>query len=285
MDTLTLIAIGVIVVVIAYAVYAANKAGGRRTDALKVLAPQLGLTFVGDFAPTSAQAATGDPRDAFDALRATFGDFRRFQGSMHPRLFNWMRGEHDDGAVGVFDYHEPDNPRTTANTVTLAWFDRSSLTLPSFVLTPIPGRHVVPVATAAHAAISAIAAARHADVPVSIPTHPGFEDHYLLRGEDEAALKGVFTERVLGFFGDNPGWMIEGCGTRLLMNRLTADEVRAYWRGRHPPNDVREIAAGVSAFRDGTLGKQLMAMPGVPPEGLRSFLTDASAVAALFRTA
>lgn len=95
MSTLALVAVGVIVVFIAYAVYASIQAGRKRTTDLQALAPQLGLSFIGEFSPTSGAPATGNPQNAFEALRAELGDFRRFQGSMQPRLANWMRGEKD----------------------------------------------------------------------------------------------------------------------------------------------------------------------------------------------
>jgi hypothetical protein len=109
-----------------------------RTSALKALAPQLGLTFVGDFAPTSTANATGDPRDDFEALRAAFADFRRFQGSMRPRLWNWMRGERDGASVNLLDYDEGQTRRAVGNTRTLAWIDDPSLKLPPFRLVAIP---------------------------------------------------------------------------------------------------------------------------------------------------
>ena len=61
MDSFTLVAVVVVVAFIAYAVYTSIQAGRARTSELKGLAPQLGLAFVGDFAPTSAANAT--PRE------------------------------------------------------------------------------------------------------------------------------------------------------------------------------------------------------------------------------
>jgi hypothetical protein len=141
MDSFTLVAVVVVVAFIAYAVYTSIQAGRARTSELKTLAPQLGLTFVGDFAPTSAANATGDPRHDFEALRAAFGDFRRFQGSMRPRLWNWMRGERDGASISLFDYDEGHTERDISRIQTLAWIDDPSLKLPPFSLVPIPGRY------------------------------------------------------------------------------------------------------------------------------------------------
>jgi len=233
-DTLTLVAVVVVVAFLAYAVYASIQAVRARTVALTALAPELGLAFVGEFAPTSASAATGNPQDDFEAPRAAFGDFRRFQGSMRPRLWNWMRGDRDGSSIGLFDYDEGPNQRNTPRIHTLAWIEHPSLKLPSFALVPIPGRYVRTLARITQAAASLIGNTRHPDRDIEIPTHPEFDNQYLLRGQDEPALRRVFTDSVLLFFVDNPGWMIEGDGKRLLLNRLSPEEVRTYWRGAVP---------------------------------------------------
>jgi hypothetical protein len=283
MDSFTLVAVVVVVAFIAYAVYNSIQAGRARTRELKTLAPQLGLAFVGDFAPTAAANATGDPRHDFEALRAAFGDFRRFQGSMRPRLWNWMRGERDGASISLFDYDEGHTERHISRIQTLAWIEDHSLKLPPFSLVPIPGRYGGLIRTT-QAMAGVAGSSRHRDAEIAMPTHQEFENQYLLRGQDEAALRRVFTDRVLGFFGENHGWMVEGDGTRLLLNRLNPDEVITYWRGAVAPSDAREIGAAVSAVRDGTLGEKLKASPGVPPAELRSFLTAALDAAAQFRT-
>ena len=281
---MTLVAIVLVVAVIVYAVYTSIQAGLARTSELKALAPQLGLTFVGDFAPTSTANATGDPRDDFEALRAAFGDFRRFQGSMRPRLWNWMRGERDGTSVSLFDYDEGHAQRDIGRIQTLAWIEDPSLKLPPFSLVPIPGRHVVPIIRATQAVAGLVGNSRHNGGVIVMPTHPEFENQYLLRGQDETALRRVFTDRVLRFFCENQGWMVEGDGKRLLLNRLSADEVRTYWRGAVTPSDAAEIGAAVSALRAGTLGEKLKASPGLPPAELRSFLSAALDAAGQFRT-
>ena len=284
MSLLTIAAVIVVVAFIAYAVYNSIQAGHARTSELQALAPQMGLTFVGDFAPTSPANATGDPRDDFQALRAAFGDFQRFQGSMRPRLWNWMRGERDGAAVSLFDYDEGHTQRDIARIRTWAWIEDPSLRLPPFSLVPIPGRHVVPIARVSQAVAGVAGIARESDADIAMPTHPAFDDQYLLRGQDERGLRQAFTDRVLDFFGKNPGWMVEGDGKRLLLNRLTPDEVRTYWRGAVAPSDLREIGTVVSAVQDGTLREKLQASPGVPPSEVPLFLTAALDAVAQFRT-
>jgi hypothetical protein len=284
MSMFTIAAVFVVIAFIAYTVYSSIQAGHARTSELKALAPQLGLTFVGDFAPTSAANATGDPRDDFQALRAAFGDFPRFQGSMRPRLWNWMRGERDGAAVSLFDYDEGHTQRNVARIQTLAWVEDPSLRLPPFSLVPIPGRYVVPVSRVLRTVASLAGVASETAAEVPMPAHPPFDNQYLLRGRDEGALRRLFSDRVLTFFGQNPGWMVEGDGKRLLLSRLTPDEVRTYWRGAAAPSDLREMGNVASAVRDGTLRETLQASPGVPASELPLFLTAALAAGAQFRT-
>jgi hypothetical protein len=284
MDTLTLVGVVAVVAVIAYGVYASIQAGRARTSELEALAPTLGLTFIAEPpAISTAAAGTGDPSQAFEALRAAFGDFRRFQGSMRPRLFNVMRGEKNGVTVSLFDYDEGQTTRNTPRTQTLASIDDPALRLPPFSLVPIPGRYVVPVTRATQAMAGLVGSSRHDDAVVAMPAHAGFDDQYLLRGQDEPALRGVFTDRVVRFFAEHPGWIVEGDGTRLLMNRLSAEEVRTYWRGAIAPSDAREIAQAVSAARDGTLGARLLPPAGLPPVEWGGFLAAALDVAAQFR--
>ena len=82
---------------------------------------------------------------------------------------------------------------------------------------------MVPVSRMSHAAAGLVGSASHSDAEIGMPTHQAFDNQYLLRGQDESALRRVFTDGYLTFFGQNAGWMIEGDGTRLLLNRLNPD--------------------------------------------------------------
>jgi len=52
---------------------------------------------------------------------------------------------------------------------------------------------------------------------------PGFEFSdrpdvtYRIRGTDEQAIRATFSPRVLDYFRDHPGWIVEGQGDWLLM--------------------------------------------------------------------
>jgi hypothetical protein len=156
--------------------------------------------------------------------------------------------------------------------------------VPPFSLVPIPGRYVVPIARVSQTVAGVAGIARESAAEIAMPTYPAFDNQYLLRGHDAGAVRQVFSDRVLTFFGENPGWMVEGAGKRLLLNRLTPDEVRTYWRGAVVPSDLREIGNVISAVQEGTLREKLQSSPGVPASELRLFLTAAVDAAAQFRT-
>lgn len=61
---------------------------------------------------------------------------------------------------------------------------------------------------------------------------PRFSGQYLLRGQDEAAVRGLFGQSVVSYFESNPGWCLEGRGGCLVVyrggTRIEPDEVPLY---------------------------------------------------------
>jgi hypothetical protein len=54
---------------------------------------------------------------------------------------------------------------------------------------------------------------------IDFPARPGFSAQHVLRGADEAAVRQLFTEPVLGFYGDKPDLSTEGAGPWLVCYR------------------------------------------------------------------
>jgi hypothetical protein len=46
-----------------------------------------------------------------------------------------------------------------------------------------------------------------------------FSKHYLLRGKDESAVRGVFGPETLSLLGGDPGWTVQACDGRLAVFR------------------------------------------------------------------
>ena len=115
-----------------------DSVAARAVSAIKALAPQLGLAFVGDFAPTSPETRPGSRHD-FAALREAFGDFSasrprcvRVWGGCagarwRPRTLRLRRGPDEAG------HRQHPDARVDR---------RSSPKLPPFWLAAIPGRNV-----------------------------------------------------------------------------------------------------------------------------------------------
>src|SRR5205807_7334585 len=104
----------------------------------------------------------------------------------------------------------------------------SWLSLPVFAMEPM----MKPILKQAEAVVDQqlgsgkMASAVHAMMQVAermVQEAPGFEftDRpevaYRVRGADEPAIRALFTPRVLDYFRDHPGWVVEGQGDWLLL--------------------------------------------------------------------
>jgi hypothetical protein len=164
----------------------------RRTEGMRQAAAELGL----DFLP-------GSPSDP----AAEFSRFHLFSEGRHRRVSNRMRGDTGGVDVEVFDYEYTfgteeslESPRQT-----VLCFRVPGLELPRFTLRPKKVLHKV--------------AALFGYQDLAIPGHPEFARNYLLRGPDEAALRGLFYEGLVAYYDARPGLSTEGCGDLLVYYR------------------------------------------------------------------
>jgi hypothetical protein len=54
---------------------------------------------------------------------------------------------------------------------------------------------------------------------IDFPSHPDFSRRYLLRGEDETAVRKLFSAPIVRFFARRKGWSVEGGGEWLIVYR------------------------------------------------------------------
>ena len=183
------------------------------------------------------------------------------------RASNVMRGSSAGASLVVFDYaffdatkkgerfrglhYSQDLAGATVCCVKGSW-----LSLPEFVMEPA----LKPVFKQMEAAVdqqlgdgkmaSAVQALMHAAERM-VEEAPGFEFTerpdvaYRIRGKDEPAVRALFTPRVLDYFRDRPGWIVEGRGDWLLLTfalRLK-DPVMEVKIGATPPADEGRLAA------------------------------------------
>jgi hypothetical protein len=143
-------------------------------------------------------------------------------------LTNLMYGRCDGTDVAVFEYQWIRGKQQSTQTV--AWMQRRGERMTEFSLRPESVWNQLGGWTA------------HGDI--NFDSHPDFSRSYLLRGDDEDAIRELFTDNVLTFYERHPNLITEGSGNKLLF------------------------------YRDGVV---------VNPENLRSFLDEALKVRALFQ--
>lgn len=195
---------------VALIIYVAWRIEKKRTEALAALAQQLGFTF--------------------DAVPAGLADehaqFQLFQSGHSRKGKNFMRGEFGGVAVAVFDYQyttgHGKNQTTWKHTVLR--IDTDKLQLPSFICKP---EHIF------HK-LGSVFGYQDFD----IEERPVFSKKYLLRGQDEGAIRALFTPQTCDWFEAHLGTNVEGLGSRLLY----------YMTPRRKPENMKDFIASGLGF-------------------------------------
>jgi hypothetical protein len=186
------------------AAYLGHRAELKRLAELAAVAEEMGFEFT----------PKGDP-----ALVADYAGFELFGQGHSKSLTALMRGRANDLEVALFDYSfttgSGKHRHTSRQTAVVFRFDGR---LPKFSLRPENVFHRLGTLFGYQ--------------DIDFDSHPAFSKRYLLRGEDEAAVRALFTDGVLTFFEENLGLMVEGAGGRLLVYRSQArvkpDEARTF---------------------------------------------------------
>lgn len=159
----------------------------KRSRALEVIASSMGLSFRRkDKLPQDVKAAK-------------FHLFSQGSSSIQNLMYAHVEGVD----ISLFGYRY--SKGRSAYNQTVALFYSESINLPNFDLRP---EHVF------HKIGSAFG---YQDI--DFETHPQFSSNYLLRGEDENAIRRIFTYDILAFFSNNTGLSVEARGNRLLFYR------------------------------------------------------------------
>jgi hypothetical protein len=199
---------------------------------------------------------------------------------------NVLRGSVSGNSVAVFDYSFFDATKTPQRFrglhysqdlagATVCCVKGSWLSLPEFAMEPL----LKPLLTQAEAIVDQklgdgkMAAFVHGMMQAAegmLQEAPGFEftDRpdvpYRVRGKDEAAIRAFFTSRVLDYFRDHPGWIVEGRGDWLLLT------IAADMKG-----PVITVQTGANARQNGQL----------PADRLDSLVKAATETIEMFRDA
>lgn len=131
---------------------------------------------------------------------------------------NLLWGEIEGTELAIFDYRYVTGygKDKRVHKQTVLSFHSSDLKLPKFELRPEGFFHKVGQAFG------------YADI--DFPSHPIFSERFLLRGEDEEAVRILFSPDLLNLFESQPGISVEGAGDRMIIYRK---------RRRRKPEDVR----------------------------------------------
>lgn len=200
-----LIFIVVVLLVIAVVAYIGHGMEKKRTEEYARIAQELGF----DFSPK------GDA-----ALLETLGGHHLFSQGHSRKLWNLMRGKANDLEVLLFDYKYVTgggkHRHTWHHTVVCMQFAGGEL--PTFSLRPETIWHKI--------------GGWFGFRDIDFETHPTFSRQYLLRGNDEEAIRRLFAAEVLAFYEEQTGLSTEGSGDRLVVYRHAR---------RVAPQDIRSL--------------------------------------------
>lgn len=173
-------------------IYIAFQVQRKRTEAMSAVCQAMGFVFT-----ESPDVGT---------LRA-YGDQPLFDRGHSRNARNLMTGRTADREVMLFDYQYTvgggKNSHTYSQTVAL--YPNGASGLPDLVLAPENVFHK----------IGQIFGYQDIDFDQS----PEFSSHYLLRGEDEMAIRGAFTADAIAFFAQDRGWQVEIRGGHVVIYR------------------------------------------------------------------
>jgi hypothetical protein len=169
-----------------------NKKEKERTRALQQAAATLGWSFAPD-APLNQIA--------------WLERFTLFSQGHNKRIKNFMYGQAQGVKAAVFDYiyvtGSGKNQQTHYQTV--VYLESTNLTLPMFALRP---------ENLFHRMLSALG---YQDIDFG--QRPEFSRQYILRGQDERAIRQTFNDRLLAFFESYSGTCMDAGGSQLFVFR------------------------------------------------------------------
>ena len=164
----------------------------RRRESLEQVAAELGMSFQAD----GSLLLGGD-----------LASFHLFKQGRRRKAANVLHGRVNKFDVDVFDYRYSVQRGKNSSTLrqTVACFHLADRQLPGFEVRP---------ETIFHKIGSVFG---YADI--DLEEYPEFSSRYVLRGEDEAAIRGLFTWQVVEFFERHGKICVEGGGQRIVVYR------------------------------------------------------------------
>ena len=183
----------------------ALKVEKKRSEALQAAAERMKFTF----------SRKGDP-DLLDRLKP----FHLFSQGHSKKLANVLMGKAGALDVAVFDYAYTTGGGKHSQhwRQTVIFFERDDMSLPKFTLRPENIFHK----------IGQVFGYKDID----FDSHPEFSKRYLLRGEDEEAVRATFGEEARSFYESDLKLSTEAAGPQLIHyrsgKRVSPDEISEF---------------------------------------------------------
>jgi hypothetical protein len=177
----------------------------ERTEALRQVASQLGWNF--------AEAAPLN-------MIAGLDNFELFNSGHSKEIKNMMYGEASGIKAAVFDYIyvTGGGKSRQIHYQTVVYLEPPNLRVPYFSLRPEHFMHKL------------MTAFGYQDIDFG--QRPEFSKNYILRGQDELAIRQVFNDRVLSFYESSGGTCTDAGGNQLLVfragYRFQPHEIQSY---------------------------------------------------------
>lgn len=176
----------------------------KRTGALAQIADELGFEFL----------PAGDRK-----LQRRLSDLPLLSQGASRKLWNLFRRERDLRQVFVFDYrYDAGGQGSSVRVQTVACLRAANSMLPRFELHPKTvwdriGR-------------------RFGSPEIVLDGHAEFAGSWVLRGDDEAAIRELFTDEVVAFYRRNSGLTTEAAGDKLILyldgKRITPESIAEF---------------------------------------------------------
>ena len=181
------------------------RVGKKRTEQFALISAELKLNFF----PKGSTSL-------FERLKP----FHLFSKGWSRKIKNLMEGEANKVELAIFDYqyttHGGQHPQTHRQSLLFIYSPK--LCLPDFSLRPENVFHKIGSA--------------FGDKDIDFETHPIFSKSYLLRGDNEAVIRGLFNNELLNFIQSQQKISIEGSSDQLIFyrhkNRVKPEEVESF---------------------------------------------------------
>ena len=181
------------------------RVGKKRTEQFALISAELKLNFF----PKGSTSL-------FERLKP----FHLFSKGWSRKIKNLMEGEANKVELAIFDYqyttHGGQHPQTHRQS--LLFIHSPKLYLPDFSLRPENVFHKI--------------GGSFGYKDIDFETHPIFSKSYLLRGENEAVIRGLFNNELLNFIQSQQKICIEGSGDQIIFyrhkSRVKPEEVESF---------------------------------------------------------